>query len=305
MTKKTKSVSKSAESSSKPSQSVIARTDDGTIQITFTIPYSEIKKNEEIALDELGKNLEVPGFRKGMAPKDKVKTNISASLLTQKTLERILPKLLSDTIQEHHLKPAIMPKFELLSNQINEDWQVRLVTCEIPEIDLGNYKELIKGALRSQAIWTPEKSHSKQENKEHSPKDKTGAVIRTLLDIEVKIPKILIEEEVNLKLSKLLESLEKLGLTLDSYLASNGKTPDSLRKEYEKNAEESLKLDLILTKIAETEKIIVEDQKVEEALKAARDSSTETSDANSEAQKRTIASILRKRAALDSLLALV
>jgi hypothetical protein len=34
----------------------------------------------------------------------------------------------------------------------------------------------------------------------------------------------LIDEEVNSRLSKLLERIEKLGLTLESYLSSIGKT---------------------------------------------------------------------------------
>ena len=56
--------------------SVIARSDDGTVQITFTIPSVVIKKEEDLALVHLAQDLEVPGFRKGKAPIEKVREKI-------------------------------------------------------------------------------------------------------------------------------------------------------------------------------------------------------------------------------------
>ena len=75
-------------------RSVVAKSDDGTIQITFTVPYEKITKAKEEALLDIGKDLEVPGFRKGKAPTDKVLNQVSQNTLIEKSLAKILPSCL-------------------------------------------------------------------------------------------------------------------------------------------------------------------------------------------------------------------
>ena len=290
--------------------STVARSSDGTIQITFNIPWDVIKEARSEAITELGKDIEVPGFRKGKAPENKVQEQIPQNTLLEKTLSIILPKTFTDTIVKEKIKPAIYPKFEVLKAEDENDWQVRAVTAEIPEIELGDYRKLISQAGNSKKIWTPRGSRGelsdKEKPKEDSREEKEQEVIRLLLEnIKLDIPKILIEEEVNSRLSRLLERIEKLGLTLESYLASINKNGQSLRSEYELQAKQSLTLDLILSKIAEEEKIQITSSQIEATLKAtASDPNIKTEPASSE-QKRIIESILKRRKALEILAQLV
>ncbi|MEJ2441407.1 MAG: trigger factor [Patescibacteria group bacterium] len=71
----------------------IAKSKDGTIQITLKIPFKEIKAARETAAREIGKNLEISGFRKGKAPLSKLLANIPENTLIEQTLRLILPKL--------------------------------------------------------------------------------------------------------------------------------------------------------------------------------------------------------------------
>lgn len=293
------------ENTSQKVTSTIARSNDGTIQITFTIPWEIIKKARRVAVTELGKDIEVPGFRKGKAPENKVQEQIPQNALLEKTLSIILPKTFTDTIVKEKIKPAIYPKFEVLKAEEENDWQVRAVTAEIPEFKLGDYRKIISGAGNSKKIWTPDTAKTRNEQKpEEEPtiEKKEQDIIRLLLDnIKLDIPKILIEEEVNSRLSRLLERIEKLGLTLEGYLASINKNGQSLRSEYESQAKQSLTLDLILSKIAEEEKIQITSSQVEATLKAtASDPNIKTEPATPE-QKRIIESILKRRKALEIL----
>ena len=56
----------------KDASSTVAKGGDGTIQINLTIPFETIKRTRLEAAGELSENVEVPGFRKGKAPIDKV-----------------------------------------------------------------------------------------------------------------------------------------------------------------------------------------------------------------------------------------
>lgn len=288
----------------------IARADDGTIQITFSVPFSKVNKTKEEVAAEMGKDLEVPGFRKGNAPLNKVIEHIPPATLTEKALAKILPKTISDIINKEKIRPAIIPRFELISAEENKDWQIRATTCEIPKVNLGEYKKIISGASKAQSIWTPDKK-LKSEKEDEKPKEltkeqKEQVVIKILLEnIKIKIPKVLIDEEVNTKLSRLLERLEKLGLTLESYLASLNKTPSALRKEYEELSQQSISLELTLLEIASKENLKVEKSQVDAAIQASSADPDLKDKLDTPEQRRVIESILRKRAALDSLTSLV
>lgn len=284
--------------------STLAKKEDGTIEIIFTIPHALIAETQEHVIAELAPTVNVPGFRAGKAPLDKVKERISEENLIQHTLSHILPKELSEAVTNYKLRIAIYPKYELLKAETDKPWEIKAITCELPQVELGNYKETIKGALRAENIWTPEKG-KKEEFKELSKEQKEQIVIKTLLDlVKVKIPSVLLDEEINARLSALLERIEKLGLNLDSYLSSIGKTPEGLREEYKKQAEETLKFDLALAKIINLDKISVTEDEITAAVEASK-ADPSAAKVKDEDQRRIVRRILEKRAALDSLIALM
>lgn len=302
MAAKSKTVTKSPASKA---TSTVARSDDGTVQITFTVPLADIKAVQAKALDELGKSVEVAGFRKGKAPKEKIQDSVEESVLVEKTLSLVLPKLLNDAITKAKLKPAIYPKFQLISATMEKDWQIRATTCELPKFELGDYKQSLLLHRKKAAIWTPDKGKpdmSADKSKEQTKAEKEQEILKLLLKaIKIDIPKLLLDEEINQRLSALLARIEKLGLTLDSYLASIGKTPQTLRDDYQKQAIEAISLNLILNRIAEEENIKVSESQLKEAINSTPQGQKPPTDE----QKRLIESILRRSAVLDSLASLL
>ena len=279
----------------------VAKTSDGSVQITFTISWDEIKKNMNKAAEEMGKTVEIPGFRKGKAPVDQVLGHVSYEALVEKSLQRILPLIFSDVILEHKIKPAMYPKFELLSTNKEEDWEVRAQTCEIGEIKLGDYKEKVNGALRAKKLWVPG-SKTEDSEKEPTKEEKENEAISVLLkEISLTIPHMLVHQEADIKLAQLLERVEKLGLTLESYLASIKKNVNELREEYEKQAEEIIKLELILNEIARLEKIQVSEDEVSAFINAASGDPELLKSLETAEQRQIIVSLLKKRKVLDSL----
>ena len=271
----------------------VARTPDLTIQITFTVPFALIKKEEEKALEELAKEVEIPGFRKGNAPLTQAKEKIDKGHLMERTLSKILPEALAKTLTEEKIRPAIYPKFEILKNKENEPWEIRATTCELPAVILGDYKKAIGGGIIKTA-------------KEMSREEKEEKVIKVLLETQkITVPELLVREEVDARLSSLLSRIEKLGLNLEGYLSSVGKTPQGIRKEYEIQSKNTIHLELLLNAIAQEEKIEVKDSQVDEAIKAAAADPKLEERLNTPEQKRIVKSVLSRRAALDSLINLV
>lgn len=282
---------------------IVAKLDDGTVQMTFTIPYAQIEKERGKVEKELAETVEVPGFRKGKAPLAKALEKVPEGSVVEHTLQHILPALLGQAMSEHKLKLALYPKFELLKANKDEDWEVRAESAEYPEFELGAYKEKIKAEGRSSSLWTPVKG---KEDTKLTTDQKQQIAIKALLEhVQITIPRILIEEETNSRLAQLLERIERLGLQLDSYLASVGKTADKLRIEYEQQSKDTLSLDLILQKIADTEGIAVSKEELDAAVGASQGDPTLAAQLQSPEQKRIVESILRKRKVLDILTSLL
>lgn len=266
-------------------KNTLARLDDGTIQINFAVPKTEIDKNQEVVLAEMAKTVTAPGFRKGKVPLETAREKIDPEQLLEKTLGKILPDAYMHALDEHKIKPITYPKFEVIKQ--GDVWEIRATTAELPQIELGDYKNIIGGAIRSASL-----------KKELTREEKEQIVVKTLLEtIKVKIPKILLDDEVNGRLSALLARIEKLGLTLEGYLSSIGKTEQTLRDEYEKQVSEGITLELVLNKVADTQGITAREEDVEKAIEE-----TGAKEPVGEEQKMLVRSVLKRRSALDMLL---
>lgn len=275
---------------------------DKTIELTLTIPWTRVKKSYQKTLEEAAKEIEIKGFRKGKAPISVVEQKIDKKALYEQTLKNILPEVYTEAVKEHKVRPIINPEVQILGMKEGKAWQIKAVTCEAPEIKLGNYKGEIKKALASEKIWTPDKAQKPEEK--ISQEDKTAKVFKTLLEtIKLTLPKVLVEQEVSRMLSRLIEQTNQLGLTIEQYLASVKKTSDQIRGEYQKQAKETLKLEFILTKIAEVEKITVEESEIDKMVAAVGDEKTKKA-FESPQQRVYIRQILQKRKVIDNLLKL-
>jgi FKBP-type peptidyl-prolyl cis-trans isomerase (trigger factor) len=266
---------------------------NGTIRLTITIPNADIKKTWEEVMIAVVNNAEIQGFRKGKAPRKLVEEKADKEKIREEVLKKLLPIAYTEAIKTQGIRPIINPKIhvdKLEDPNTGKDWQFTALTCEAPEIKLGKYKENIREITAKSKIIVP--------GKEPVPA-KFDDIVKALLDsITTEIPKILVDNETDRLLSQTLEDVKKLGLTLDQYLSSTGKNPQILREEYEKKAQNDIKLEFALLKIAEEEKIIVEEKEIDEAIKASK---TDEEKKSLESNRYLLASILRQQKTLDFL----
>ncbi len=131
---------------------------------------------------------------------------------------------------------------------------------------------------------------------------KIDDVLKALLETAtVEICDLIIDEEVNHMLSRLVDQTGRLGLTVDQYLASIGKDVEALKKEYRETAEKTLKLEFALMEAAKAENIIVEDSEIKTTIDAAPDEESRKNLANP-ANQAYIRSILLKNKTIQKLL---
>lgn len=266
------------------------KTADGTIELRLTIPWSKIKVTWDLVVEEMAKNANLPGFRKGKAPKNLVEGNLDKAKIRDEVVRHLLPQAYAQAIRDNNVKPIIDPRIHVDEALVEEkDWEFHAITCEAPVVELNGYKEEVKKVTAKSKIVVPGKEAEAPKFEE---------IVKVLLDkIQVTIPQVLIEREVDRLLTQTLEEIKKLGMTLDQYLASTKKTAEDIRGESAVKANTDLKLEFILQKIAESEKISVDDAEIEKTIANANPEEKESLRAN----KYLLASIIRQQKTLDFL----
>jgi len=271
-------------------ESTIKKEEDGSIILTVTIPLSEVKKTESVIIDEYVKNAELPGFRKGKAPIKAVEKNLDKEKVKEEVLRKLLPQYYITAVTENKINPIMNPKIHVHKLEDDKDWVFEATTCETPEVDLNGYKENVKKITAKAKIIIP--------GKEQTQVNFDDVVKELLASVKIRIPKVILEQEVDRLLAQTLEEIKKLGLSLEQYLGSTGKTAADLRAEYEKKAEGDVKLEFALQKIAQKEKITVEEKEIDEAINQAK---TDAEKQNLMSNRYLLASILRQQKTLDFL----
>ena len=273
---------------------------DNSLVLMVTIPSARVKSEYQKTLKSLTDKAEIPGFRKGKAPQEKVEKALGKEKIYQEMIKAFLPRLYQEVITQEKIHPIVNPKVTLVAAKEDKDWQIKFVTCETPPVKLGDYKEKIKDALSKGKIWTPANKEKKENSSPTADEQKKLTTIINILNKTVKaiIPQILIEEELNQKLAQLIEKTEKMGLSLEQYLTSLGKTSKQIKEEYEKEIKTNWRLELALNKIADQEKITVSQDEIEKMIKKAPSKKERK---QLESQRYVLASILRRQKTLEFL----
>ncbi|HUS51931.1 MAG TPA: trigger factor [Candidatus Bathyarchaeia archaeon] len=288
--------------------SALSKQPDKTCDLTITIPKKRVLKAYDKTVEKLAKEVEIKGFRKGKAPKKIVEKRLDKSRVYEEVLKELITEVYLEAVKEHQLKPIVNPQIQVTSMEEGKDWVIKAVTCELPEVNLGKYKEVARKVLAVEKIWVPGKEEPDQEGQDPSQPQKREKQLAKILEalqksVKLKIPPLLIENEVSRMLSRLLDQTSRLGLSVEQYLASAGKTSDQIREEYQKTAADQIGMELILSAIADKEGIKVKDEEVEAMIKAVPDEKARQS-ADTPAQRAYIRQLLRKRAVIDNLLKL-
>lgn len=89
-------------------------TDEGPFEklVTLQIPETEIDKSKSGAARKLARELKIPGFRPGKAPRPVVEATVGADRLRSEAIEELLPTAVTEALSELELEPAVTPSVE-------------------------------------------------------------------------------------------------------------------------------------------------------------------------------------------------
>ena len=107
---------------------------DATLKIT--LPAEEVNKGFKKAVAN------IPGFRKGKAPRNVIEMHYGKEAVKQEAFELVANQCYTQALEEQKLIPVSDPKVEESVFEENKDMELTIKVTLKPEVELGDYKEL-------------------------------------------------------------------------------------------------------------------------------------------------------------------
>jgi FKBP-type peptidyl-prolyl cis-trans isomerase (trigger factor) len=234
----------------------IQKNPDKTFILNLEITKEAIQNEYQNTLKSFQANFETKGFRKGKAPLDVVEGQISKEKLFEEVASHVISHSYSDAIKTNELKPIIQPqiKFQNEHPDFDQDWQIEITGCELPEIELNKtYQEEVKKINTNKDI--------KDENQ------KMDQIVKSLVNnSKLELPQILIDSDLQSHLSDLINQANQAGITVSQYLESQKQTLEGYKESLKKRIIEEWTINLAINKIAKDNKIEVSEDEVKEIL---------------------------------------
>ena len=109
------------------------------VKLSVTIEESEFDRNIDQAFRKIAKEVRLPGFRAGKAPRRVLEARIGIAPAREQALNDAIPQYLAKAVREHEVDIIATPEVEITSGQ--DDGPVAFdATCEVrPEITVPGY----------------------------------------------------------------------------------------------------------------------------------------------------------------------
>jgi trigger factor len=143
-------------------------------EFRIVVPATELEDKVVSRLDELGRTIRLPGFRPGKVPMQILRRRYGPSVLGE-VLESTVQGSSADTIREHNLRPALPPKFDIVSFSEGADLEYKMLVEVLPEIPETNFGDL---DIERLIVEVPEESIEAAIQRVAEQQRKTEAVER-------------------------------------------------------------------------------------------------------------------------------
>jgi len=111
-------------------------------KLNIEIPAQDAISAYNKAVKMVAEYVNIPGFRKGKAPREIVEKHVGVDRIKHETLEKILPNVFKDVISDNKLDIISQPYVESYDFEIGQDLKLVAKVELRPEVTLGEYKNL-------------------------------------------------------------------------------------------------------------------------------------------------------------------
>lgn len=110
--------------------------------LKITAPAAEVNAGYKKAVQKIADQANIPGFRKGKAPRAIIEMHYGKEAVKQEAFEIVANKAYSEALDQEKLIPVSDPKVEASTFEEGKDMELTIKVTLKPEPELGEYKGL-------------------------------------------------------------------------------------------------------------------------------------------------------------------
>ena len=116
--------------------------ENNTVRFSLYLPAEEVKKAENAVYKKNKQYFNIPGFRKGKAPKKLIENMYGKDFFVEDAINEVLPKVYEEKIEELELDVIDQPKVTIDEYNAGQDVEVKIEVEVSPDVEIGDYKKL-------------------------------------------------------------------------------------------------------------------------------------------------------------------
>lgn len=110
------------------------------VTLTIEVEAAELGKAVERAAKQLAGRVNIPGFRRGKAPRKIVERHVGRDALMQEAFDLIAPKAFGEALNDQKIEPVTRPDIDIITLEEGKNLVFKAAVTPRPEVRLGEYK---------------------------------------------------------------------------------------------------------------------------------------------------------------------
>ncbi|MCW2709891.1 MAG: trigger factor [Marmoricola sp.] len=111
-------------------------------KITVEVPFEELKPSLDAAYQNIAKQINIPGFRKGKVPPPVIDRQVGRGAVLDEAINDALPKLYIQALQDNDLQPLAQPEIDVTRLEDNSLFEFTAEVDVRPSIEVPSYDGL-------------------------------------------------------------------------------------------------------------------------------------------------------------------
>lgn len=116
--------------------------DKHQVELTITVEENEVAKAFNQAVRRIAAQVNIPGFRKGKAPRKVLEAQFGAEAIKGEAFDILVNSSYAQALREGDLTPVSEPNIETVVFEEGKDLEYKATFTKKPEVTLGQYKDL-------------------------------------------------------------------------------------------------------------------------------------------------------------------
>ena len=110
------------------------------VELKIEVPAETVSETIDRVYDEFAKRTEVPGFRKGKAPRSMLERYVSPESVRRRAVDLMVPDAYQQAIEQEKIEPYADPDVEIVQFESEQPFIFKAKVPLPPKIELGEYK---------------------------------------------------------------------------------------------------------------------------------------------------------------------